>query len=290
MANRHRHRSDLGNTKARSLRSRAWCFTDFDIDKYDEDFTANLSHISSYLVLGKEQCPQTQRMHIQGYIRFANARSFQAMTKLLVGAHLEPARGSPESNREYCLKESCVVESGTFPRQGHRSDLEGIFLFGKELKSFDSLVDEFGPLAFKWDNYYWKVFSYFKAKNTIFTQKYVLVLWGETGTGKTRYVYENYGNDLYTSFDYKWFDGYKGQNTVLFDEFMGSDKLCAWFLRLTDGYPISVQVKGGSVPFFPKNIIFTTNLDPNKDWFVEAIPRVKEAIFRRITEIKYLVK
>ena len=50
--------------------------------------------------------------HIQGYIYFENAQTFNRM-KILLGerAHIEKANGSPKQNYDYCSKEGTVFAS-----------------------------------------------------------------------------------------------------------------------------------------------------------------------------------
>lgn len=58
-----------------------------------------------------------------------------------------------------------------------------------------------------------------------FRQVQTLVLWGETGVGKTRWTYDHFElEDIYklTEPDGKlWFDGYNGQGVLLIDDFSG---------------------------------------------------------------------
>ena len=89
------------------------------------------------------------------------------------------------------------------------------------------------------------------------------VLWyyGGTGTGKTRKAYaDNPG--IYTwSGQWPWFHGYRGQETVLFDDFRGQIPFCS-FLRLLDRYPCTVETKGGFMKWRAKKIIVTSALQP----------------------------
>jgi len=109
---------------------------------------------------------------------------------------------------------------------------------------------------------------------------------GDAGTGKSRLAYEQFpdlyelpiGKDL-------WFDGYGGQETVLFDDFDGQYPL-SQLLKLTDNYYIrQVPIKGGHVWFNPKRIIITSNYNPC-DWY-DYSNRYKQALGlrRRVTSL-----
>jgi len=85
----------------------------------------------------------------------------------------------------------------------------------------------------------------------------VVVLWGDTGIGKSRWCKDNYPN-AYWKPKSKWWDGYKGQDVVIVDDFYGwlpIDDL----LRLCDRYPKLEERKGSVCQFLAKTLIFTSN-------------------------------
>ena len=92
---------------------------------------------------------------------------------------------------------------------------------------------------------------------------------GDTGTGKTRYAYDIFGNNddffvLPISNGTIWFDGFDGHLVVLIDDFTGAASkmpLCNT-LRILDRYPIQVPIKGGHQWFMPNLIIVTSNVHP----------------------------
>ena len=45
----------------------------------------------------------------------------------------------------------------------------------------------------------------------------------------------------------KWWDGYKGEETVIFDDFKGSSTKLHDFQTIIDRYPVQVEVKGAEV-------------------------------------------
>lgn len=64
----------------------------------------------------------------------------------------------------------------------------------------------------------------------------------------------------------KWFDGYTGQKTVIFDDFRGTPENYSQVLRLTDRYPMRVPIKGGYVAWVPTTVIFTCPGKPEDTW------------------------
>lgn len=123
----------------------------------------------------------------------------------------------------------------------------------------------------------------------------IRIYWGESGTGKTRKAIEEFPDAYILTKPNKdgnvWFDNYRGQKTVIIDEFYGwipYDML----LRMCDRYPLQVPFKGGFVKFQATRTIFTSN-KPWKEWYPNIDDtsaferRIRE--FGTITEFKKLV-
>jgi len=116
----------------------------------------------------------------------------------------------------------------------------------------------------------------------------VRVFWGDTGTGKSRTAWDELGLDAYAKDPRsKFWDGYRDQPNVIFDEFRGTIDI-AHILRWTDRYPVNVEIKGSAKPLLAENIIFTSNLHP-KDWYPDLDEKTMEALLRRL-EIKHFVR
>jgi hypothetical protein len=79
----------------------------------------------------------------------------------------------------------------------------------------------------------------------------------------------------------RWFDGYSGQLTVIFDDFDGKQVEFRFLLRLLDKYPMQVPVKGGFVNWVPRFVFITSNAYPD-EWYPEVPVRDMEALKRRI--------
>lgn len=115
----------------------------------------------------------------------------------------------------------------------------------------------------------------------------VHVLWGITGTGKTRFVHDQIQDSTFWSpGDYQWFDGYIGQSIVLFDDYRGEYPL-QLLLKLLDRYPMSVPVKGSFTSWCPKKIYITSNVDPDW-WYKDADSRSIAALKRRLENVEFI--
>ena len=95
----------------------------------------------------------------------------------------------------------------------------------------------------------------------------VTVLYGDTGTGKSRRARELCPDDVYIWHPQQasWFDGYEGQKNVIFEEYRGQLPF-GFLLSLLDRYDCRVQYKGGSAQFRATNIIITSPVAP-RDWY-----------------------
>lgn len=258
------------------------CFTSFEKDppvKTDE---------MSYLVYGKEICPETGKEHWQGYAEFKAQHTINSVKSLLGSnkIHVETRKGTGVEAATYCKKDGKFTEFGCLKSQGKRNDLtevaevvaggaklsdvaatfpEQFIKYHKGLKAFKDIVDK---------------------KRTCKEQREVevIVLTGPTGCGKTRYAYDNY-DDIYslnTSGAKLWFDGYEGEKCLLIDEFCSSVKMTE-LLRLLDRYPYQCEVKGGHVYAQWTTVIITSNI-PFTSWYPGALKEHKLALERRITQ------
>lgn len=116
----------------------------------------------------------------------------------------------------------------------------------------------------------------------------VLVIWGPTGTGKSRLAFEMAGDDYYLKAPLtKWFDGYTGQETVIVDEFRGVIDI-SHMLKWLDRYPCAVEVKGSQVFLNTKKWIFTSNLSPD-EWYTGLDQETKMALRRRFSRVIHKV-
>jgi len=113
-------------------------------------------------------------------------------------------------------------------------------------------------------------------------EKRVFVFWGATGTGKSRRAWDEAGFGAYPKDPRsKFWDGYTGQQHVVFDEFRGDIDI-AHLLRWFDRYPVIVEVKGSSVVFRATTIWITSNLSPSQ-WYPTLDRVTLAALERRLT-------
>lgn len=113
-------------------------------------------------------------------------------------------------------------------------------------------------------------------------EREVYVYWGATGVGKSRRAWNEAGIDAYPKDPRsKFWDGYRGQQFVVIDEFRGDIDI-GHILRWFDRYPVIVEVKGSSVVLKATKIWITSNLNPLY-WYPTLDEATREALMRRLT-------
>lgn len=254
-------------------RSPNWCFT---INNYTEEEYVALrglveSDVAKYIILGKE-VGESGTPHLQGYVQFVRKKRLGGVKRLsgFDRAHLEVARGTYQSNRDYCSKDGIFEEFGEPTKHaGQRNDLIAVKkLIDEGVNELDIAESNFVC----WANNYKAFERYRNLKSGNRTEKTIVILLiGDTGTGKTRYVFEQPDDrPLYvwssSGGNQVWFDGYCGQERVLFDDFDSGQIPYRMMLRLTDRYQMDVPVKGGFVKWNPKKIFITSNRRPS-EWY-----------------------
>jgi len=278
-----------------------WCFTWFDEwDESSDDDPACLydSTVMEYIVYQLERCPETSRLHIQGFVSFKQrCRLAKAKGYLNSAVHLEKANGSFKQASDYCKKGSSYVkgpwEYGTPPvGKGFRSDLRSAVAAVQEGKTISVVASE-NPVTYV---HYSRGLIALKAQlfpSPPWRSLDVTWVWGTTGVGKTRTAYAC-DADLYkVIMPGQWWDGYDCQKTILFDDFYGQIK-CSDMLNNLDGYKLSLPVKGGFTWAHWTKVFITSNVPPSEAYKVKTdkhtdgpgIPQdVFDAFLRRINEV-----
>lgn len=277
--------------------ARAWCWTlniDADPGPVATAFGLLLADRDHrYSVWQLEKAPTTGKLHYQGYTEFAKPKKLGGMKKLMNSAHFEKRLGSREQARDYCMKEDTRVhpaeEHGDWAKggSGARSDILALY---KDIKRGDSaatLVENHTVAFFKYHKGVDKVKSILSlAKPRTLTAPIVKVFWGKSGSGKTRSVYEMESDEnlfslvTNTSQNQIWWDGYEGQEAVLFDDFYGGIKH-GEMLKYLDRYKCRLAFKGGMTDMAWKRVYITSNRPP---WSWYKDPKGWAALERRLVE------
>lgn len=243
-----------------------------------------------YLICGQETAPSTGKKHWQSYLETkSRIRRDSVIEKLGLETHpfVTPARGSVEQNFDYTSKDGEWLEWGEPMQQGRRCDLEEMCESIREGES--SVLD-----ILRADPH-----SYHLYARTLYATEAdvrhpprtrppnVRWYWGCSGAGKSYTARTEAGTDY---FDHEferngWFDKYRGQQRVLFDEIDTANVPYRKLLRLLDIYPASVERRGlPPAVWEPTDIWITSAHHPATYYRNEGDCR---ELLRRITTVKH---
>jgi len=283
-------------------RHHGFVFTNFDME-----FEWVLDNGMDYVAYGLEKTKEG-RDHQQGFCHFKNAKGVKMVRTLLKPMHVEIQRGTWTQNIKYCSKQNPLIELGEKPAQGRRSDLEKYMEEIKEGATEYTLANTrpkiWAQYGRRGEEYRRLLDSGERASNLVGQKRNwkteVRVWWGPTGTGKTMSAIKWLSSELEGSVEVQlegsvdndgtyddvtqqgnFLVGYNNREGVLFDDFEPGSMMRGMFLKLTDRYPVTVNVKYGDREFNARRLAITSNFDP-KDWYAKP-----DAIVRRITEIHH---
>ncbi len=224
-------------------------------------------------------------------MQFKDGHTIKSLSKKIPKSHIEVAR-NPLASYEYCQKEDTRLEGPTVwgdppkPRKNVKGDT----------KQFNLMVFNEGPERMVEDGRL-SIMQYKKLKENLNSYKLHTAIhptlgslnnewvYGPSGTGKSRYVRETYGDSLFDKPCNKWWDGYQNEDTILLDDFGQEHSVLGHHLkRWADHYPFKIEIKGTVTQARPARIVVTSNYHPNQIW---KDRETLEPILRRFT-LKYM--
>lgn len=207
--------------------------------------------------IGEEKTPHT---HL--FFACSSPMRFSTVKNAFPTAHIDNARGTSEENRAYVLKtgkweidakgetkvDGTQEEWGTLPaeRQGQRNDLAELY------NMIESGMSNFQIISQNPDHIL-QIDKLERVRQTIreeaakneFRHLSTAFIQGATETGKTRRVMEQHGYEncfRVTNYHRGCYDGYRGQDVIVFEEFSSSIKIQE-MLNLLDGYPVELPCR-----------------------------------------------
>lgn len=267
-----------------------WVFTHFKYDTVKDPETWSGIKFCRWQL---ELCPSTERLHLQGAVWFTSKRTLAGLRHHFPRVHWEPMM-SQQGSLDYTCKEETRVEGpweiGTPPSQGKRTDWIAL---KQDLDKGVSLVEvsqQHFPLFIRYSTGIQK-YHLLRHSRFIRGRPEILIVYGDSGLGKTRTVREAFPNAYWLEQPPKnsalWFDGYNGESTIIIDEFFGWISYNA-LKRLLDYGQVKVKVHGGMVPLFAHKWVFTSNTHPS-NWY----PKVNDpsnALMRRLKEFSDVLR
>jgi len=244
-------------------------------------FTPYLPPDVAYIRGQLESAPTTGYLHWQVMVAFKRKLRLGGLKELFgPTVHAEPSRS--DAATAYVWKDDTAVEGTRFELgkravdRGNPVDWEGVRNDAKRGR-LDAIPGDI----------YVRLYGNLKRIavdhcEPVAIVREVVVYWGATGVGKSRRAWDEATFDAYPKDPRtKFWDGYRGQEHVVFDEFRG-DIDVAHILRWFDRYPVIVEVKGSSVVLSAKKVWITSNLSPDQ-WYPNLDVVTRAALMRRLT-------
>jgi len=233
--------------------------------------------------VGKEGTP-----HLQGFICFNNARYFEAVRKLLPQrCHIEVMKGKIEHNERYVSKQNLAFTKGEPPiSQAQKGQMEKDRYAHAIALAKEGKIDEIDADLQVRHYSTWKAIlkdnpPKLECNETMDNYWY----YGSSGTGKSSNARKDYP-DAYYKLPNKWWDGYKGESTVIIEDIDPSHADCMrYFFKLwSDHGPFPAETKGGRMVIRPRRLVVTSQY-PLSDVFTDSETRT--AISRRFTMVQF---
>lgn len=234
------------------------------------------------------------KLHVQFAVCFRDQVRVPQARRILGGRFgpftgwLEPARS--QAVWDYVAKEdSRVAEIRPYGNltddSGHRSDLDIIYERIAQGAAIWEIMSEYPRQFMRNHAAIGKLCAMYDTPRE-YGPIHVEIWWGVTGSGKSHAAFHEYPEAYRKSIPGKWWEGYKGEKVVVFEEFNPEEdkelKLPE-LLKILDKYPYQVEIKGASCQLKANKFIFTTNIDP-REWY-KGHPQ-QPALCRRINKIK----
>lgn len=267
------------------MTARHFCFT---LNNPTPDDCARITHLASLdtvlvLVVGRETA-DTGTHHLQGHIAFTSPKRFAAVKALISDAiHVEASKAW-KASLTYCRKDGDMLIDIDKRSQGKRTDLDVVADALLSGSSTRAVALDHPSTYIKYHSGIERLSRVIQPSLVEFTSTTVLVLLGPTGCGKTRYCtsFNPFRVSLpSTDLQPLWFDGYAAEDSILLDDYRGSIDY-ALLLHITDGYPLSVPVKGGFVRRNWSRVFITSNVMTISEWHPT---KDLEPLSRRISKI-----
>lgn len=275
--------------------ARNWCFTINNPDDETGNLLLGLQALCHYGVW-QHETGQNGTPHLQGYLAFKQRTRLATLKRIFHTAHFEIARGTPDQNRAYCTKEESrtgpKVEFGDFdeiPKAGQRSDLDELQTALDAGLTQEQYAQEYFPLFVRYPKV---VDAYQQAKIRPRNSRRrceVTLLIGDARIGKStmaEHLATQAGGFYRHSLGEFW-DGYRGEPCVIFDDFRGSSLSFGDFKRICDRFSIRVGIKGTSCQMAATKFFITTNFNIEEWWDQKVTGGNLAPITGRIHRILY---
>ena len=236
--------------KEKDFESRGWVltlpFAEYDRAAVEEGLGRYTAYVGQH-----ERGEDTGYEHWQIYLDNRTPIRFSTLRNLFPKGHFEARRGTRIQAVEYVTKEETRVgdhiEHGHIDvttRQGQRSDLEELHSRVMAGESVDDLlIDDHRALLNHRGLRELQTARDNKTKPLELRDVKAFYLYGETRTGKTSFLFDQYGDEMFRVSSYKHpYDAYSGQPVIVLDDF-SSQVPMDLMLNILDIYPMHLPCR-----------------------------------------------
>ena len=255
-----------------------------------------------------DEIAKTGTLHTHIFIYSISPIRFSTLKNRFPVAHIEKAYGTVTENRNYILKEGKWKDSD----KAETRILDSFFEHGDipseqaekepdKTRLLEWIADGMSTyeIVKKNPNYAFKVKDIDSLRETILSDKYlkenrnikVTYLYGETGTGKTRSIYDKYmSSDVCRITTYKGdkvlFDAYHGQAVLVFEEYRSQIPI-AEMLSYLDIYPLMLPARYSDRVACYTQVYIVTNIPLYQQYRYERMNETEtwRALIRRIDAV-----
>lgn len=276
----------------KKLKPRHWAVTWWkkpDFEKINKDKVR-------YAIAGEEICPNTGKVHWQGYVELYNPQLISGIKNIFNDKtmHCGVRFKSRDNARNYCMKDNKYEEYGYWiSGQGFRSDLFDACEVLKNGGKLSDVIEDNPKIFCQYRNGIKDIAAHYSKKRAPLERDVeVILLTGPSGCGKTTRAMRSEEN-IYKTESYKlalnngcgWWQDYDEEKTILIDEFNHDVKITN-FITFIDKWRLQLAIKGSHTYAFWNKVYVTTNLRPEQI-YPNALPEHRRALFRRMKIISY---
>lgn len=249
---------------------RHFAFTWNNYATHDTNWQANLDaqlkNIGANYYIYAREIGEKGTPHLQGYVQLNTRKYFNVLKQSLHPTiHITVVSGSSQDNINYCKKvDKNPVEHGELREIGRaRAKQERDWQLLLELAKCNKMfqIEQDDPRDYI---IYYKTLRQIALDNLDSKALVRRCLWihGKPGTGKSRVAHNLFPNAYWKNVN-KWWDGYRGEQTVVMDDF-DTPVLFSYLKRWADRYKVIGEVKGSSVGLTYEQFIITSNFTPQQ--------------------------
>lgn len=251
---------------------RRFCFTLNNYTLHEYNQLVDKAHTIFKLFFMTKEVGESGTPHLQGYCELVHPISTSGLQRKMAAIDVRRcafliAKGTARQNYVYCVKTKpdgkpdFMIGEILCQKRKDYDEKDAACQMLKSGKTVKDVALAFPHTFLKFHSGLDKYFFLTQKSRDGSYQTIGYWLSGPTGLGKSRWALTNFPDAYYKDPETDWWDGYLQQETVVIDDYRPTKALTfTKLLRLLDRYPMTIQVKGATLQFASKRVIFTSPL------------------------------